>query len=310
MVRAAVVSAFALAFSAIAVAQPNEPPEPPNAGSKLFDEGRELAKAGNYADACAKFEQSYTLDNGVGTELNLADCKERLGHYYFAWTLFDEASRRSTDNAARAKFARDRADALTGKLATAVINVAAPAGVTVTIDGRIVKSGAVITERVDAGTIVVHAAAGKTTLLDSTKTVTPGATVTFNVPAPAVETRSTSGTTDHRRHKRLILAYSIGGVGIATLGVGIVVGLAANSAFNRDTAGCMTAADGSKVCDVHSQTLAIQDGQLADKGTIVSVIGLAAIAAGVTLYVTAPKDLVVSPMASNQTAGLAISGRF
>ena len=40
------------------------------------------------------------------------------------------------------------------------------------------------------------------------------------------------------------------------------------------------------------------------------VIGIAAIAAGVVVYVTAPKDLVVSPMASNQTAGLAISGRF
>src|SRR5450432_4672872 len=106
MVRAAVVSAFALALTATAVAQPNEPAGPPNAGSKLFDEGRDLAKAGNYAEACAKFEQSYALDNGVGTELNLADCKERLGHYYFAWTLFDEAARRSSDNPARAKFAR------------------------------------------------------------------------------------------------------------------------------------------------------------------------------------------------------------
>jgi hypothetical protein len=310
MLRVAVVSAFALAFTAIAAAQPNEPPEPQNAGTKLFDEGRELAKAGNYAEACAKFEQSYALDDGVGTELNLADCKERLGHYSFAWTLFDEAARRSNDNPARAKFARDRADALTGKLATAVVNVAAPEGVTVTIDGRTVKPSAVITERVDAGTIAVHAATGQATLLDATRTVVAGATVTFDVPAVAAASQVDRGTPDHQRRTRLIVAYSIGGVGIAMLGVGMLVGLSADRAYNRDTANCTTASDGSKVCDLPSQTRALADGQLADKATIVSVIGIAAIAAGVTLYLTAPKDLVVSPMASNQTAGLAISGRF
>lgn len=309
MVRAAVASAFALAFTAIASAQPNEPPPPPNAGTKLFDEGRELAKAGNYADACAKFEQSYALDNGVGTELNLADCKERLGHYYFAWTLFDEAARRSSDNPARAKFARDRADALTGKLATVVVNLAVPDGDTVTIAGRNVKSGPVITERVDPGAIVVHVANAQATVFDASKTAAAGTTVTFDVPAATVESHD-DGTPDRHRRTRLILAYSIGGVGIATLGVGMLVGLSADRAYNRDTASCLTGSDGSKVCDVGSQMRAISDGKLADKGTYVSVIGIAAIAAGVVLYVTAPKDLVVSPMASNQTAGLAISGRF
>jgi hypothetical protein len=312
MVRAAVVSAFALALTATAVAQPNEPPAPPNAGSKLFDEGRELAKAGNYAEACAKFEQSYKLDDGVGTELNLADCKERLGHYYFAWTMFDEAARRSTDNAARAKFARDRADALTGKLATVIVKIPTPDNLTVTIGGNHVKAAGVITQRVEAGTIAVHVEnAQKAVVFDASKPVVLGQTVEFDVPMTPTETVTHDETApDHRHRNRTILAYSIGGAGIVTLGVGMLVGLSADHAYNRDTAGCTTASDGSKVCDMGSQMLAISDGKLADKATIVSVIGLAAIAVGVTLYVTAPKDLVVSPMASNQTAGVAISGRF
>src|SRR5882672_5439773 len=136
-----VIFAVVVLASSLVLAQPV--PESPPGGGKLFDEGRELAKQGKYAEACDKFTQSYALDPAVGTELNLADCHEHLGHVAKAWHMFDDAAIQSekTTNAARAKFARERADALIGKLATIVIPLGAGnvAGATVTINKQTVK---------------------------------------------------------------------------------------------------------------------------------------------------------------------------
>src|SRR5579863_8518518 len=58
----------------------------------LFQEGREAAKKGDYATACAKMEESFRLDPAVGTLLNLADCQEHMGHPASAWQRFREAA--------------------------------------------------------------------------------------------------------------------------------------------------------------------------------------------------------------------------
>jgi hypothetical protein len=307
-----VALAFAMAATASAQPVPEPPRAEPTAGSKLFDEGRDLAKAGKYAEACAKFDQSYALDNGVGTELNLADCHEHLGHFAQAWRYFDEASHRSTDNAGRAKFAHDRAEALSGKLATAVVNFVDPnvVGISVTIAGRAVKANGVITERVDPGAIAVHVATPSKVLFDATRSAAAGATVIFDVPAAPAEALHEEVAPEQRRHKRLLVAYAIGGVGAATLATGIVIGFVGYLHYRSDSAGCTKDGMGNLACLEPARTNVIDDGHLADVGTYVSVIGIAVIAAGAVVYLTAPKDLVVTPMASNQTAGLAISGRF
>ena len=309
------VSVLIVCFAAATAAAQDAPPT--SEGSKLFEEGRELAKQNKFAEACAKFEQSYVLDNGVGTELNLADCHEHLGHFAQAYRYFDDASQRSSDNPTRAKFAHDRAVQLSAKLATAVVNLADPeaAGLSVTIAGRAVKARTATTERVDPGSITVHVATPDKVVFDGAKQAAAGATVIFDVAAPASSTTSTvteapheDGEPDHRRRNRVILGFGIGGVGVATLATGIIVGLVADHDYNRDTSTCSKAA--TLQCSPTAQANAISDGKLADTATIISVVGAVALAAGVVVYLTAPKDLVVAPMASNQTAGLAISGRF
>ncbi|MEJ7735736.1 MAG: hypothetical protein WKG00_41925, partial [Polyangiaceae bacterium] len=45
----------------------------------LFDAGKLLVADGKYAEACPKFEASFTLDRTLGTLLNLADCHEKVG---------------------------------------------------------------------------------------------------------------------------------------------------------------------------------------------------------------------------------------
>src|SRR3569833_1836337 len=140
------LAAFALlALVRVAAAQT------PSEGAKLFEQGRELAKQNKYSEACAKFEQSYALDNGVGTEHNLAECHAHLGHIAQAWRMFDDAAQRSADNPSRQKIAKARAETVAPMLTTAVVNVPDP-DVTKhnnTNAGRAVKASTIITERVE-----------------------------------------------------------------------------------------------------------------------------------------------------------------
>jgi tetratricopeptide (TPR) repeat protein len=299
--------AIVAVMAGIAVAQPA------TEGAKLFEEGRELAKQNKYAEALTKFEQSYALDNGVGTELNLADTHEHLGHFAAAWRMFDEAAQRSADTPAKQKFARERADAIVGKLAIAVVNLPEPdaPGLSITIEGRAVKASKTITERVDPGQIAVHVATPARALFDATKSAAAGATVIFDVPTPAVafpETGHRDDETPHaiRRRSRVYLAYGIGGAGVVAFGASIAMGFKARS--DSQAAKCPNQPDG--YCGLEGRQQANDAVALADLGTIVGTVGIVALAAGVVIYVTAPKDLVVAPMASNQTAGVAISGRF
>jgi tetratricopeptide (TPR) repeat protein len=80
----------------------------------LFDAARRLVKSGDYAQACPKFEQSMQLDDGIGTEFNLADCWEKIGRTGRARDLFLEVAdaARATGEWDREQAARQRAAAL------------------------------------------------------------------------------------------------------------------------------------------------------------------------------------------------------
>jgi hypothetical protein len=107
------------------------------AARTLFDEGRKLMKAGNYAEACPKLEESQRLDPAVGTQFNLADCYEHLGRTATAYALFKEvaAIARAAGKFERENSAKDRAATLEPKLARVRLAIAAKApGLEVKID--------------------------------------------------------------------------------------------------------------------------------------------------------------------------------
>jgi tetratricopeptide (TPR) repeat protein len=58
----------------------------------LFDEGRKLMKAGQFATACPKLEAARKLYSSAGILLNLADCYEKVGRTASAWSEFGEAA--------------------------------------------------------------------------------------------------------------------------------------------------------------------------------------------------------------------------
>ena len=91
----------------------------PLSADELFDEGRELAKQGDYAAACDRFERSFQAEPADGTELNLADCHEHLGHLELALDHYHHVaeSAESKGRQDRVQLARARAAAITKKLA-------------------------------------------------------------------------------------------------------------------------------------------------------------------------------------------------
>jgi hypothetical protein len=99
------------------------------AARALFAEARRLAAAGDYADACPKFEASFRLNPGIGTNFNLADCMEHTGRIATAWARFLDvaAATRLAGQPEREQVARDRAAALEPRLAHLTVRVAAPA---------------------------------------------------------------------------------------------------------------------------------------------------------------------------------------
>jgi hypothetical protein len=130
---------------------------------RLFEEGRGLAKAGRYAEACVRFAQSDAIEHTFGTAVNLGDCAEREGHPDRAWRLFDDAAHKAEREGAanRARFARDRAAALAPMLCTVIVTIAHPTipGLTIHIDERDVPPAPEIRTLVEPGNIEIVIAA-------------------------------------------------------------------------------------------------------------------------------------------------------
>jgi hypothetical protein len=104
----------------------------------LFTEGKQLMKAGKYAEACPKLESAQKLYSSAGILLNLGDCYEKVGRTASAWTRFGEAASVATrsNRSEDADEAHRRQEALEPALVRLVIRVSSPVpGLVVTRDG-------------------------------------------------------------------------------------------------------------------------------------------------------------------------------
>ena len=283
--------------------------------TKLFEEGRALAKEGKYEEACAKFDKSLQLDRAPGTLLNYGDCHEHLGHFAQAWRLFDEAARASEkeNNAERAKFARDRAQALVGKTSTIVVKLATPdaPGLTVAIGGRTATPAAEIREVVDPGDVMIEVAAPNAESFKKSERAEPGLKIVVEVPAlTLVAAPEPTPPVTKRRRTRVLAAYTLAGVGAVSLTLGITLGFVANGRYESqfDNGNCVQ--DEPPMCNNDGKKAQDNAISLAHLGTGFGVAGLLFVGAGAVVFLTAPKDTVVIPTATASSAGLAVVGRF
>ena len=110
--RALLALAVVLTSAGVARAQSAE-------AETLFREGKHLLKQGHIAEACDKLEASERLEPTAGTELNLADCREKNGQLATAWAMFVKAAataKHSDSDGKREGEARRRAAELEPRL--------------------------------------------------------------------------------------------------------------------------------------------------------------------------------------------------
>ena len=264
----------------------------------LWAEGRSLMAAGETAKACTKFEASLAIVPKLGTRLNLANCYEVLGRAASAWSTFRagmEQARAAGDR--REEYARARAAALEPRVSRLIVEdgTGGIRDLEVTRNGDVVPA-AILGQLVpvDPGEQTVTAAAPghkpwqtRATVGTEARTVTvrippleklPGAAVAL--PPPAT-TRVAAG--DPGRTRRLI-AYGVGGAGVASMIVGTIVVLSAKSDWDASRSDC----DEQNRCGDVGFEQASNARSKATVSTVLYGVGIAAVATGVVLWLTAP----------------------
>ncbi len=315
-----------------------------NPADAAFKRGRELLKAGKFADACVEFEHSQRLDPALGTEFNIAQCSEKIGKLARALELYRGMVPRDS-NADRKKIVSDAIPKLEARVPHLVVKAPStpPPGFTLTI--QVINSGqapraleANKSIEIDFGEYAIVAkAAGLPDWSQNVRIDTEAKTTTIEPPfagpkpitGPTTTTTTTPTTTGTAtpitkpdeepddpsppKSKRKLFGVIGMGVGGAALVTGLVFGSMARSKWTdaKDVCGgttCTTVADQMK-----AQALGDAAGKRATMSTIFVGVGVAAATAGVVLFVTAPSSesqTRVTAVPTHDGAGITLSGRF
>jgi hypothetical protein len=314
---------------------------------QLFQQGKDLSAKGDWAAACPKFEASLRYDPALGTRLNLATCYEKVGKLASAWALFKESvdlARKASDDKRR-DFASKRVAALEPRLPRLTITAppSPPAGFVVTRGGETVDAalfGSAV--YVDPGEHeIVASAPGHepyTTKIvveewKQADVVIPA--LTPSKPEPDTDTDTDTGlTTDHAKpddstdvvvdtgpapsKARRTIGLVTLGVGVAATGAGLYFGLGARSTYDDAKAAC----GGDLGCDSQadldrSQGLVDDARSKATIATVLTGVGVAAVATGAILWLTAPSGdarpqsaLRITPVLAGNHAELVLGGSF
>ena len=288
---------------------------PQDEARKLFDLGQKEIDANQIDAACNSFATSLELDPQIGTRLNLADCRERQGKLVEAYQLFavaiDEAAR--THKEGREKYARQRASTLAAKLATIKLHVVAPdvRGLSISLAGRVLQPAQWSAPQVALpGPIAITASAPDREPFRTTVTGVAGGEIALDIPALAPKTAEAPPSPPPQEpaapplvdqpapvaHKSR-LPWIVGGVGTALVITSLGIGIDTKSRYDN----AFKAGDQSGVSSAETE---------ANVATVVGVVGAAALAVGVVLYVRdrSPDHVAVAPVVTDRSIGIAIGG--
>ena len=319
------------AMAAVATAQPSRPdPSATGRADKLFEEGRKLLDAGKYVEACAKFEASIAEADGLGARLNLALCMEKRGKVYTAMMAFQDAAARA-DRDRQPKYAgvaRQHAEQMRPLVPYLTVTITSPVpGEKVVIKRRGEPDREVLgpdpipldptdPSRPDDQIWIEAYAGGYATHKTEPFALPEKAKQTITI--PALSTVPATSTPPPSKSRRKLYAYISAGTGLA-----LVIGstIWANQMQNSINRYCNDPAtddceevDGSIA--ITKQPYKSYQTRIKWHSSILFGAGIAAIGAGVVLYITAPgggeaRDMTaIVPTVSPDGAGLAVTGRF
>lgn len=299
-----------------------QPTDSVAAAEQLFEQARALFDQGKFAEACPRFGASYKLDAALGTLLNMATCYEMLGQVASAWGYYREVVIRATKagEQSRIDIARARIAALEPRLPK--LTIAAPKqafpGLNVTRDDAPIDVAVLGADMyVDPGEHVVTASATGAKPFTTKITLVEGESKTVEIVLEAApnQPQPTGPVTTIVREEldpgksRRMFGLTIAGAGAVALITGVSFGFAAraswNEAFDEDLCDRMT-----RECTPEGQDLTRTARTRALVANIVGGTGIAMLAAGVILYVTAPgrTDVAVTPTSGGAT--VSVGGRW
>jgi len=294
----------------------------------LFNAGRSLLEAGEYADACPKFAESQKLAPGLGVTLYLADCYERLGRTASSLAEFRRAVQiASARGDKRGLIASQRAATLENRVPQLVIVVTPTAreqGVTVTRDGESVPSTQWDTPAaIDPGDheIIVSAPSKVTRHLTAKLAAQKGVITTMvegldDPPvAPPESSLSSAATTASAKAPttQKWIGVAVGVAGVVGLGVGAIFGVVTLSKLHQSNEDDCNSMDQCNAAGMGLRQDALHFG---NASTAAFVAGGVALAGGVVLFLTAPKSgspsagLAIEPLLSPEVMGFCARSSF
>jgi len=304
---------------------------------KLFKKGKKLLAEKKYADACEAFSEVDKIDPGIGAKMNAARCFEEWGKLAIAYRWYIDAEKMATDTKDdRATKIKELAEELDGNVPRVTIKV--PEGAdpdvleTLTIDGKPVARDTLgIEQRVDPGPHQIKFVVDGVTKKKMAPVERGGSSeVTLDIPKGTGKPKTKkplSGTkvgpeldpepdvpSPPGRTQRIV-GVTLAVAGAVTVGIAAGVTLSARGTYKDALEGhCMGS---TTMCDPTGTDITGDARSRANKMTIVSIVGGAAIIGGVVLYLVAPKAssstehaLYLTPTIDESGGGLVFGGRY
>jgi hypothetical protein len=269
------------------------------AATDLFNAGRDLMKAGDYAAACPKLAESARLEAKVGTLARLAECEEKLGHMVSARAQWEQAmnlaAAQRDDRLAHVKAELARIDSVVPKVLFAV-DGQPPQGLELRIDALQVGLASIgVPLPVEAGSHhLVATAPGKKAWASDISTPPNGSVTRVVVPmltdGPPEAPPPTTPLGPAPTHASPLgtVGIVVAGAGVIGLGVGAAFGFIAshkNSESNVQPGGC----NSDNVCPEGAYGLRNSARTAGDVSTALFVAGGVLVAGGAALWILAPK---------------------
>ncbi len=285
----------------------------------LFKKAKQLSTEKKYAEACPTFEQVDKLDPAIGAKLNVAKCYEDWNKLALAYQWYADAEKMArTTNDKRAPKIKELVDTIDTDVPRLTITLPAkvePAAAAVVLDGKPFPAAELGKEqRVDPGPHVIEYFAGKlpkkrnlSIERGASTEVELDMTPTAPVPDPDVAAGSS-------RNWRKISGIVAGSAGIVGLGVASVLTLGARGSYKDALAEhCMGL---TNMCDAEGVRITADAKSRANTATVITIVSGVALAAGVVLFITAPKStskehaLYIAPSVSDRGAAVILGGQF
>jgi len=317
-----VISAAVMTGTVVTERAHAQPSDASASAEQLLQQARDLANANRWAEACPKFEESLRADPVLDTRLGLAACYEHIGKLASARDLFREVIQLATNagDVARRDDAQAHVDALEPRLPKLRISAPEnpPAGFVVARDGVPIDGNALgVAVYVDPGAHTITASAPGFEAFTKTVTLVEGTEETLAMPAlTAVQPPPPHPPQPPpERPTRKYVALAAGAAGVASIGVGLVFGAKAVSAYHDAKALCGP----NLVCSTDNFSQGQQDiRDTRSNGTISTVLvtaGSAAIVTGAVVFLMArrPRERTTAqlvPVTYDRGSGLAVMGRF